>query len=169
MIKYWQPGGNEGPNDGEDNKPEGEIQKRFLSILTWMTGSEQTKDNLLEKKKTNLIREHVKERWKPGVELVKRLQRWTFIEKTEKHNLDFHVTLLRKHFKIYCSADTIEYDLCHIIYISSWINLDCRFLIPCVVNSSSEAVFLRVRVSVVKMDKVGYIKLSLLPSTGVCC
>ena len=40
MIKYWQPGGNEGPNDGEDNKPEGEIQKCFLSILTWMTGSD---------------------------------------------------------------------------------------------------------------------------------
>ena len=35
----------------------------------------QTKDNLLEKKKTHLIGEHVKERWKPGVELVKRLQR----------------------------------------------------------------------------------------------
>ena len=38
--KNWQPGGNEGPNDGEDNKPKGEIQKRFLSILTWMTGWE---------------------------------------------------------------------------------------------------------------------------------
>ena len=59
------------------------------------------------------------------------------------------------------TADTIEYDLCHFIYISSWIklNLDCCFLIPCVVNSSSEAVFLRVRVSVGEMDKVGYIKL----------
>ena len=38
----------------------------------------QTKDNytyILKKKKTHLIGEHVKERWEPGVELVKRLQR----------------------------------------------------------------------------------------------
>ena len=59
----------------------------------------QTKDNLLEKKKTHLIGEHVKERWKPGVELVKRLQRWTFIEKTDKTQFGLSCYIITKAFQ----------------------------------------------------------------------